>query len=126
MLTFIFILVLYFRRYSCWYLVLLILLTLKLFNFKKKRTTYAKIRKAILFSSSFLFFFLRLISLEFLAKVAEVAKFSVLTIFYPTRILYYSMSLRMHDEARKYHSLLVGRLWYVLLGLQVYRRFKYR
>lgn len=72
------------------------------------------------------FFFLRLISLEFLEKVAEVAKFSVLTIFYPTRILYYSMSLKMHDEARKYHSLLVGRLWYVLLGLQVYHRFKYR
>lgn len=72
------------------------------------------------------FFSLRLISLEFLEKVAEVAKFSVLTIFYPTRILYYSMSLKIHDEARKYHSLLVGRLWYVLLGLQVYCRFKYK
>lgn len=124
MLTFIFILVLYFGRYSCWYLVLLILLTLKLFNFKK-RTTYAKIRKAILFSSSF-FLFLRLISVESLEKVAEVAKFSVLIIFYPIRILYYSMSLKMHDEARKYHSLLVGQLWYVLLGLQVYCRFKYK
>lgn len=74
----------------------------------------------------FFFFFLRLISLEFLGKVAEVAKFSVLTIFYCIRILYYSMSSKMHDEARKYHSLLVGQLWYVLLGLQVYCRFKYK
>lgn len=72
------------------------------------------------------FFFLRLISLEFLEKVAEVAKFSVLTIFYRIRILYYSMSLKMHDEARKYHSLLVGQLWYISLDLQLYCRFKYK